>query len=273
MKRCIWIFLAALLCLSGCAAPWPDRPAPAAQPEEQPAAQPEEQPAAQPEEQQEEQQEDPTPETEPPAQARYMALTFDDGPSPTYTPILLDGLRARGVHATFFLIGCKIEGKEELVRRMQAEGHQIGNHSYDHAMLQKTDTRTALADLAECDAVLQRTLGAGTYWVRPPYGLISRAELAGVCAPLVHWSVDTRDWEVLNADRVLDVVLRKADDGDIILLHDCYSTSVEAALRAIDRLSAEGVQFVTVEELFRLKGVEPVCGMLYKRPDATHPAA
>ena len=104
---------------------------------------------------------------------RYAALTFDDGPSPTCTPILLDGLRERGVHATFFLIGSKIDGQEELVRRMQAEGHQIGNHSYDHVMLQKTDTASALRDLARCDAALQQLLGEGTYWVRPPYGFIS----------------------------------------------------------------------------------------------------
>ena len=108
-----------------------------------------------------------TAETDIPPADRYAALTFDDGPSPTCTPILLDGLRERGVHATFFLIGSKIDGQEELVRRMQAEGHQIGNHSYDHAMLQKTDTASALRDLARCDAALQQLLGEGTYWVRP----------------------------------------------------------------------------------------------------------
>lgn len=144
------------------------------------------------------------------------------------------------MHATFFLIGSKIDGQEELVRRMQAEGHQIGNHSYDHAMLQKTDTASALRDLARCDAALQQLLGEGTYWVRPPYGLISQAELSAIHAPLLHWSVDTRDWDLRDADKVLDIILREADDGDVILLHDCYAASVEAALRAIDRLQAWG---------------------------------
>ena len=162
-----------------------------------------------------------TAETDIPPVDRYAALTFDDGPSPTCTPILLDGLRERGVHATFFLIGSKIDGQEELVRRMQAEGHQIGNHSYDHAMLQKTDTASALRDLARCDAALQQLLGEGTYWVRPPYGLISQAELSAIHAPLLHWSVDTRDWDLRDADKVLDIILREADDGDVILLHDC----------------------------------------------------
>lgn len=159
------------------------------------------------------------------------------------------------------------------MRRMQAEGHQIGNHSYDHAMLQKTDTASALRDLARCDAALQQLLGEGTYWVRPPYGLISQAELSAIHTPLLHWSVDTRDWDLRDADKVLDIILREADDGDVILLHDCYAASVEAALRAIDRLQAWGVRFVTVEELFRIKGVDVQDGVLYKCPGATHPAA
>ena len=214
-----------------------------------------------------------TAETDIPPVDRYAALTFDDGPSPTCTPILLDGLRERGVHATFFLIGSKIDGQEELVRRMQAEGHQVGTHTWSHIRLQKTDTASALRDLARCDAALQQLLGERTYWVRPPYGLISQAELSAIHAPLLHWSVDTRDWDLRDADKVLDIILREADDGDVILLHDCYAASVEAALRAIDRLQAWGVRFVTVEELFRIKGVDVQDGVLYKCPGATHPAA
>ena len=207
-----------------------------------------------------------TAETDIPPVDRYAALTFDDGPSPTCTPILLDGLRERGVHATFFLIGSKIDGQEELVRRMQAEGHQIGNHSYDHAMLQKTDTASALRDLARCDAALQQLLDTHPQVLREP-------ELSAIHTPLLHWSVDTRDWDLRDADKVLDIILREADDGDVILLHDCYAASVEAALRAIDRLQAWGVRFVTVEELFRIKGVDVQDGVLYKCPGATHPAA
>ena len=122
-------------------------------------------------------------------------------------------------------------------------------------------------------AALQQLLGEGTYWVRPPYGLISQAELSAIHTPLLHWSVDTRDWDLRDADKVLDIILREADDGDVILLHDCYAASVEAALRAIDRLQAWGVRFVTVEELFRIKGVDVQDGVLYKCPGATHPAA
>lgn len=196
----------------------------------------------------------------------YMALTFDDGPSPTWTPILLDGLRQRGVHATFFLIGSQIPGQEALLRRIQSEGHQIGNHSYSHADLTQLSTAEALADLARCDALLQQTLGPDCYWLRPPYGFLTPEELCALETPAVYWSVDTEDWKSRDADSVLDIVLRQAGDGDILLLHDCYDSSVTAALRIIDRLQQRGVQFVTLEELFAVKGVSPRCGVLYRRP-------
>lgn len=198
-------------------------------------------------------------------EVHYVALTFDDGPSAKYTARLLDGLKERGVHATFFVIGDLVESNEELVQRMAAEGHQVGNHSYDHAKLDGIQTEEALDDLKLCDEVLCQVLGQDTYWVRPPYGLINDKELASIPAPLVCWSVDTRDWELKNTDQVLDIILRETGDGDIILMHDQYKTSVEAALRAIDRLMAQGVQFVTVKELFSIKAVEPVCGALYRQ--------
>ena len=198
-------------------------------------------------------------------ETRYVALTFDDGPSARYTEKLLDGLKERGVHATFFVIGNLVEKNEKLVQRMASEGHQIGNHSFDHAQLNQIATAQALEDLNRCDEVLCRLLGEDTYWVRPPYGLISDGEICCMAAPLVCWSVDTRDWELKDADKVLDIILRETEDGDIILMHDQYKTSVEAALRAVDRLSSQGVQFVTVKELFSVKGLEPRCGKVYRR--------
>lgn len=198
-------------------------------------------------------------------ETHYVALTFDDGPSTRYTEKLLDGLKERDVHATFFVIGNLAEENEKLLQRMASEGHQIGNHSFDHAQLDRIETAQALEDLNRCDEVLCRLLGEDTYWVRPPYGLINDGELCRIAAPLVCWSVDTRDWELKDADKVLDIILRETEDGDIILMHDQYKTSVEAALRAVDRLSARGVRFVTVKELFAIKGVEPTCGKVYRR--------
>ena len=196
---------------------------------------------------------------------KIVCLTFDDGPSPSNTPRLLEGLSRRGVRATFFLVGSRIEGREDLVRRIRREGHQIGNHSFGHGDLTDLSAAQALADLDKCSRALERVLGPGSYWLRPPYGFISQEELRALGTPAICWSVDTEDWKSRNVDSILDIVLRQAGDGDILLLHDCYPTSVTAALEIVDRLQPRGVQFVTVEELFAVKGVQPACGTLYRR--------
>ena len=199
--------------------------------------------------------------TEPTA---YMALTFDDGPNQTYTPRLLDGLKERDVHATFFLVGNLAETNDALVWRMAAEGHQIGNHSYDHARLDKLTEWETRQDIKRCDEILREILGQGSYWVRPPYGCLTDGECACMDTPLINWSVDTEDWKSRNVDSILDIVYRDSFDGCIILFHDGYETSVEAALAAVDHLMEQGVRFVTVEELFAVKGVTPENGKTYR---------
>ena len=198
---------------------------------------------------------------------QYIALTFDDGPSPETTEHLLDCLKERGVHATFFLIGEQIDGMEDVVRRMHDEGHQVGNHTYSHARLDRDDV-VALSELNKADVQLCEVLGEGEYWVRPPWGFVSDTVKQCVDTPLIYWSVDTEDWRSRNADMICRVIVQNARHGDIVLLHDIHSASVEAALRAIDTLSAQGYQFVTVEELFSCCGITPQCGHFYTRPDA-----
>lgn len=198
-------------------------------------------------------------------EAVAMALTFDDGPSSHCTPQLLDGLRARGVHATFFLVGEKVETQAPLVRRMAQEGHQIGNHSYTHAFLEKCGDAEALAELHSCDLALQSVLGAGEYWVRPPYGALSDSVRESWYTPVVCWSVDPKDWECRNTEQIVRHIMEHAEDGSVILLHDCYDTSVAAALQVVDQLQAQGVEFMTVEELLARKGIEPVAGQVYRK--------
>ena len=150
------------------------------------------------------------PAAEPAAEPVYMALTFDDGPSPSNTPRLLEGLSRRGVRATFFLVGSRIEGREDLVRRIRQEGHQIGNHSFGHGDLTDLSAAQALADLDKCSRALEQVLGPGSYWLRPPYGFISQEELCALGTPAICWSVDTEDWKSRNVDSILDIVLRQA---------------------------------------------------------------
>ena len=198
---------------------------------------------------------------------QYIALTFDDGPAPETTERLLDGLKERGAHATFFLIGEQIEGMEDIVKRMRDEGHQIGNHTYSHTHLDRSST-AALDELNKADAQLCKALGEGDYWVRPPWGFVSDTVMQSIDTPLIYWSIDTEDWRTHNADLIAHTIVENAQNGDIVLLHDIYSESVDAALRAVDTLSAQGYQFVTVEELFSHCGVTPLCGHFYVCPDA-----
>ena len=195
---------------------------------------------------------------------KYVALTFDDGPSPRCTPQLLDGLKARDVRATFFVVGCQVEKNPDIVVRMAAEGHQVGNHSYDHKELDKLSVREAAEDMEKNDALLHRLLGAGDYWVRPPYGLLSESERQALAVPVISWSLDTEDWKSKNAEKILDILYRQVSDGDIILLHDRYLNSVSAALQAIDHLQQQGYRFVTVSELLAIRGVEAAPGVTYR---------
>ena len=198
---------------------------------------------------------------------KSVALTFDDGPWPETTEQLLDGLAERGAKATFFLIGEQIAGHEDTVRRMADEGHQVGSHTFTHMDLSRGDPAERLREIAATDKTLRALLGDGVYWLRPPWGFLAPQTAAAVEVPMVYWSLDTEDWRRLDADAVAQDIIDHARDGDIILLHDPYTTSVEAALRAIDALTPQGYRFVTLEELFRQKGVEPEPGKLYIRPD------
>ena len=195
---------------------------------------------------------------------KYVALTFDDGPSPRCTPQLLDGLRDLGAKATFFVVGCQAVKDPDIVRRIADEGHQVGNHSYDHAALYQLTPAQALADLEKNDALLRELLGDGDYWVRPPYGLLTDDEAARLTVPLVNWSVDTEDWRTKNCDKILDVIYRCTGDGDIVLLHDRYLNTVEATLKSIAHLQQQGYVFVTVSELLSLKNVTPEPGVTYR---------
>ena len=197
-----------------------------------------------------------------PAGEKYVALTFDDGPRRVTTERLLDGLKERGAKATFFLIGQQIEDNAALVARMAEEGHQIGNHTWSHQRLDGILPDEAAQEVARTEAALEALLGGGEYWLRPPYGQVAEGVELGV--PMVKWCVDPRDWESRDAEKVTRAILDCVEPNSIILLHDIYSTSVDAALRVVDRLQEEGYWFVTVEELLWLNGITPEAGRMYR---------
>ena len=200
----------------------------------------------------------------------FVALTFDDGPSGDTTPALLDGLAQRGIHATFFVIGQNVEGSEDLLLRMEREGHQIGMHTYHHRLLADVNAADFYAEVDELRRTLSGLLGREDFMLRPPYGAITPTDRARAGAPIILWGVDPEDWRDRNSDRQTAAILDKVTDGSIILLHDIYASSVETALRVADELMAQGYKFVTVEELFALRGMTPENGVEYRcLPPAT----
>ena len=178
-----------------------------------------------------------------------VALTFDDGPHPVYTPQLLDGLNERGVHATFFVVGKNILGNEALLKRMETEGHLIGNHTYSHVKLSELDIARACAEVEKTNALICEVTGKEPEFIRPPFGEWKKAMECSFEMIPVLWDVDPLDWTTKNTALVVERVLKDTKPGDIILLHDYYQSSVDAALEIVDALTERGYKFVTVDEL------------------------
>lgn len=180
---------------------------------------------------------------------KRIAITFDDGPHRLYTPKLLDGLKERGIHATFFLVGENIGNNETLVKRMAEEGHLIGNHTFSHVQLTKLKKEEACREVQQTNERICAVTGAPVLYIRPPYGSWNDELQAEIPMTVTLWNLDSEDWKSQNTGKIVELVESEAEEGSIILLHDIFDTSVEAALRIVDDLTAQGYTFVTVDEL------------------------
>lgn len=181
-----------------------------------------------------------------------VALTFDDGPSRKYTPKLLEGLRERGILATFFLTGKNIEGNEELVSRIQEEGHLIGNHTYNHVCLNQISKIRAKEEIEKTSNKIYEITGEYPDFIRPPFGEWRQDIELSVDMLPVFWDIDTLDWKSKSVSGVLEIVESQIHESAIILMHDGYETSVEAAFKVVDLLKEKGYEFVTVDRLLIL---------------------
>lgn len=177
-----------------------------------------------------------------------VALTFDDGPGRS-TEELLDGLKERNVKATFFLVGENIEGHEDIVKRMYDEGHLIGNHTFSHVQLTAVPEGKALEEVNETNDAIEAVTGVRPYYIRPPYGMISSCMAEEIDMQCVLWTVDPEDWNTSDCGAVVRHVVKDAKNGDIILMHDIFDSSVTAALEIVDRLKEKGYVFVTADQL------------------------
>lgn len=185
-----------------------------------------------------------------------VALTFDDGPS-SVTSRILDSLEANDARATFYMVGNRMSSYPDTIRRMAALGCEFGNHTWDHTYLTRFSAAAMHSNLNQMDATLQSIAGVRTTTVRPPGGFVNdgvRQALAAYGTPGIMWSIDTLDWKTRNAQSTIDCVLGNVRDGDIILMHDLYGTTADAAAVLIPELKNRGYQLVTVSELAANRG-------------------
>lgn len=180
---------------------------------------------------------------------KKLALTFDDGPHPIYTKRLLTELEKRNVKATFFVVGENAELNCELITKMNEDGHLIGNHTYSHIQLTDDNKAEFEQELIKTSDVIKNITGKETEYVRPPYGTWDRSFEKKLNMIPVLWTVDPLDWCSQDSVCIARSVINKVKDGDIILLHDCYDTSIEAAIMIVDELKRQGYTFVTVDEI------------------------
>ena len=198
-------------------------------------------------------------------ETRYVALTFDDGPSGKYTRQLLEGLRRRDARATFLLCGYRMKDYPDLTRRIWEEGHEIGFHGYSHAPMNTMSRRDIAQELMDSQALLPE--GCRPTLLRPPGGCCSDGVVQVARArqlAILGWSVDPRDWATSDPRAVEEAVLKTIRDGDIVLLHDMSASSVQAALAIIDALQSQGIELVTVSELATLRNKTLTPGKTYK---------
>lgn len=180
---------------------------------------------------------------------KKVALTYDDGPSSIYTEALLDVLAKADVKASFFLLGEAVEGREKTVKRIQVEGHVIGNHTYSHVNLCQMQNEAALQEVADANEAIRSCTGEYPQFFRPPFGNCNEELNRQIPMLMVLWDVDTLDWSSQNKDSIINIIVKNVKENDIILMHDGYEATVEATREIIPILQGMGYTFVTVDEV------------------------
>lgn len=181
-----------------------------------------------------------------------VALTFDDGPTKKYTPAILDALKEYNASATFFVLGTNAENQPAILQRMVLEGNEIGNHTYSHKQLTTLSKAKIEDEIEHTQESIFDITGKAPQMIRPPYGSKNDTVLNSIQdKKIVTWTIDTEDWRSKNAHTIVNKVLDQVKDGDIILMHDMYASSAEAAIILIPELQSRGFQLVTVSELYQ----------------------
>lgn len=191
-----------------------------------------------------------------------IAITYDDGPS-IYTPEILDVLKENNSVATFFVLGQSVYNNEAILNQMLEDGNQIGNHTYNHKKLTTISDEELYKQVQGTDDLIRIATGYTPTVMRPPYGTTNEELNKKIQRPVIHWSIDTRDWENKNVDMITTSILDNVKDGDIILMHDLYNSTAEASKLVIPELVNRGYQLVTIDELFEHRQATLIAGQQY----------
>jgi peptidoglycan/xylan/chitin deacetylase (PgdA/CDA1 family) len=187
-----------------------------------------------------------------PTEGNRVALTFDDGPTPGVTNRILDELKQRKLHATFFMIGQRIAAEPDLARRVLAEGHEIASHSFTHPNLTALPDAQVEAEIQETQDVMSELLNHRARWFRPPFGALRQSQ-AGLLEKrdmgIVMWSVDPSDWSQPGTEKIIGTILRETTAGSIILCHDTHQQTADSVGAICDGLMERGFSFATLSEL------------------------
>lgn len=182
--------------------------------------------------------------------SRVIALTFDDGPSVESTDLILESLKKFNAHATFFVLGSRVESHPEIIKKMTALGNEVGNHSWDHSQLTKLSPKKIAVQINKTQQIIKESSNYVPTLLRPPYGAFDHKVIASCKSmDIALWDIDPEDWKIRNKEEIIQKVMSKAADGKVILMHDIYHTSAEAAEEIIRLLSKQHYQLVTVSEL------------------------
>ena len=191
----------------------------------------------------------------------YIAMTFDDGPSAENTPRLLEILKQRNIKATFFLIGQNVAANPDIVRRILAEGHEVGNHSWTHPQLSKLSDDRVTAEITKTQDAIKEASGYSPTLLRPPYGAITPRQREWIANQfglnIILWSVDPFDWKRPGASVITERILSQVRPGAIILSHDIHKQTVDAMPATLDALITKGYKFVTVSQLIAMNKPKP----------------
>ncbi len=192
-----------------------------------------------------------------------IALTFDDGPHQEFTPEIIDQLFQYNSTATFYVVGDRLDNHAEILVEIVDYGNQVGNHSWSHPYLTYWRKEKIENQFNHTDQKILEITEKDTQTYRSPYGVINYRVRQNVEKPLVMWDVDSRDWELKDAEEISKSVLNDVEDGSIVLLHDIHQETMDAMMYLLPALLNEGYQMVSVEELMELKGIEMEEGEVY----------